>query len=345
MSDERIGANRLSYRVFVVTSTAAAVFIVLLVLYWSIQAILLTFAAVLFALAIGGMADTAARVTHVPRVVALVGVCLLFVGVTAGLSAWVGPRIADQMGRLSNELPEALDHVHSQVSSLGWLRLPSAQEFYNSSTDLIAPTLGVLRTAIGGVVAVVVILALGVYFAAQPQKYLELLLRVLPVDRRARFRDVILESGGTLQYWMLARAVCMLEVGVMTTIGLALLHIDLYIGLGVLAGLLNFVPNFGPVIAGSIAVLFASLAGPSTMFWVVGLYVGVQVVDNYVVGPLLEQRAVALPAAVNLIIQIAFGLLLGPLGLLLSTPLTIAGGVFVQRLYVEDLLGDVRTAE
>ena len=110
--------------------------------------------------------------------------------------------------------------------------------------------------------------------------------------------------------------------------------------LGLIAGLLSFIPNIGPVLAVIPALLLASLEGGRTVLYVAGLYLFVQALESYVFTPFMQQRIVSIPPALTIGVQLLFGLLAGTLGLLLATPLAALGMVLVRMLYVEDLLGD-----
>jgi predicted PurR-regulated permease PerM len=151
---------------------------------------------------------------------------------------------------------------------------------------------------------------------------------------------VLNESGSTLQSWLVAKLFEMLLIGGLTTLGLWLLGIELALVLGLIAGLLSFIPNIGPVLSVIPAVLLASLEGTRTMLYVVGLYTIVQALESYVFTPWMQQRIVSVPPALTISMQLLFGLLAGTLGLLLATPLVAVGMVLVRMLYVEDILGD-----
>jgi predicted PurR-regulated permease PerM len=128
--------------------------------------------------------------------------------------------------------------------------------------------------------------------------------------------------------------------GVLSGVALWLLGIPLAFLLGVLTGLLNFIPNIGPILAATPAVLLALTEGPTTALWVALLYVVLQNLEGFVLTPLVQQRTVALPAAVIILVQVLLGVLMGTLGVLLATPLAASVLVLVKMLYVEDALGD-----
>jgi predicted PurR-regulated permease PerM len=126
--------------------------------------------------------------------------------------------------------------------------------------------------------------------------------------------------------------------GTLTALGLWLLGVPLALTLGLLAALLNFIPNIGPIIAGVPAVLLALMHSPMQALYVVGLYLVLQSVDGYLLTPLVDRCTVSVPPALTLAAQ----MLLGGLGLALASPLTAAAIVLVQKLYIEDTLGDRR---
>jgi predicted PurR-regulated permease PerM len=100
------------------------------------------------------------------------------------------------------------------------------------------------------------------------------------------------------------------------------------------------VPNVGPFLAFIPALVLALTASAPRALAVLLLSLGVQGFESYVLTPLVEKRAVALPPALTITAQVLMAVLAGGLGLALAPPLAAAALVLVQRLYVEDTLGD-----
>jgi predicted PurR-regulated permease PerM len=186
----------------------------------------------------------------------------------------------------------------------------------------------------------VMVAFIGLYLAIDPGIYRRGLLSLVPLDRRARAAEILAAVGEALRGWLLGQVFAMLVVGVLATIGLWLLGIPLALALGLLAALLGFIPYLGPLAAAVPAVLLALLAGPQQALQVALLYVGIQLLEGYFLTPLVQQRAVHLPPALTISAMVVMGGLLGGLGLALAVPLTAAAIVLVQKLYVEDVLGD-----
>jgi len=121
---------------------------------------------------------------------------------------------------------------------------------------------------------------------------------------------------------------------------LVLLGVPFALTLAVLAAVLTFIPNFGPLISAIPAVLLGLLDGPMTAVWVAILFTAIQTVESYVLTPLIQQNTVDLPAALTITAQLVMGVFIGGIGLVVATPLTLVVVVLVRSLYVHDLLGD-----
>jgi len=135
----------------------------------------------------------------------------------------------------------------------------------------------------------------------------------------------------------------MAATGVLTGLGLWLLGIPLALTLALLAAVLTFVPYVGAIVSAIPALLLGLVHSPTMVLYVAILYVIVQLVEGYLLTPLIQQETVALPPALTIASLVLFGALFGPLGLMLGTPLAAVGLVLVRMAYVEDVLeqGDV----
>lgn len=238
-----------------------------------------------------------------------------------------------------------MQQVKERIEQYQWSRrlfsqAPQAEEMLPDKADLLAEATGVFSTTLGALANVVIILFIGLFLAVEPRLYTDGLIRLVPIGRRARAREVLYAVGDVLQWWLVGKVVAMLVIGVLTALGLWLLGVELALTLGLIAALLTFIPNIGPVLALVPAVLLALLHSPTQALYVVLLYLAIQTVESYVLTPLVQRRTVSLPPALTISAQVALGVLLGGLGLVLATPLTVALLVLIQRLYIEDTLGD-----
>lgn len=325
-----------------ITATAVA----LLFLAWQLREVaVLLIAAILVALFLSAAADWISDHSPIPRGVALALVVLtIFGGLT--LLFWLrGPSLAAEVEELQTRLPEAVERLKERVGEyeLGQRVIdeaPSMGDLLSDRETVFSRVTGVVSATFGAITTFVLILFLGIVIAAEPGTYLKGTLALVAPDRRPRTRDALTEAGGAMRAWLLSKLIRMVVIGVVVGVGLMLLRVPAPFLLGVIAALLTFIPNFGPIIAAVPAVLLGLIEGPQTALYVALLYIGVQAAESYVLDPLLDRKIVAIPPGLTLTTQIMLGMLVGPIGLAVATPLAAASVVLVRMLYVEDVLGD-----
>lgn len=327
-------------RALVAVSVAAGVFILLALLWYAADVLLLVFAAVLLAVALRGLASLVGRVTNLSESWSLALVTALLLSALAGVAILLAPRVSEQVDELAGNLPRAFDALAERANRYGWARrlmaeLPPPDQLLKGGGGVLARVTGVFSTALGSLVNAAIIISVGAYLAADPRLYTSGLLRLVPPGGRERAREVLTRLGSTLRRWLVGRLVLMAFNAALTWAGLSLLGVPLALTLGLLAGLLNFVPNVGPIVAAVPAVLIALTQSPEQAVNVVLLYVVLQSVDGYLFTPLVQKRTVELPPALTITAQVLLGVLLGGAGVVLATPLTAAALVLVRALYVE----------
>lgn len=322
---------------------------VVLVLLWSswyfANVLLLTFAGVLLAVFLRGIAEWLSARLPIPIGLSLTLVVLALIAAFGLVLLLFGPTISRGFDELAQALPQALEQLEDTIKQHRFLNNAFERALQDGPSTLLTPTTfnrvaGIFSTVLGALTGLLIILVNGLYFSVEPGVYVNGMVRLVPIDRRGRAREVLAELGHVLRWWLIGRLVSMTLVGIMTGLGIWLLGLPGAAALGFLAGLLSFVPNIGPVIAAVPAVLVGLMQGPQMALYVVLLYAGIQTVESYFITPLVQRRAVSLPPALILAVQIAMGLALGVLGVLLATPLALVVLVLVQMLYVNDVLGD-----
>ncbi|HZW03778.1 MAG TPA: AI-2E family transporter [Anaerolineaceae bacterium] len=315
------------------------------VVWMAYDALLLVFACILVAVLLYDLSCRLMKWLPVPRGVALGLVVLLFF-LVLGLGGWLmAPQVAQQANELADAVPKSFDRLRTALEEHKLLRslavnLPSTEKLMERVSSVL-PQAGLFFSGMLGVIGNVAIIAfVGTYFAAQPRVYIDGAVTLVPHRKRERVRQVIEELGATLGQWLFGKMVSMLIVGVVTGVGLALLGVPLALVLGILAGLLDFIPYLGPIMAGVPAVLLALSESPTQALYVILLFLGVQVLEGYLLLPLIERRTVSLPPALTIIMQVLLGTVFGLAGVALATPLTAVLMVVVTMLYVQDVLGD-----
>ena len=186
-------------------------------------------------------------------------------------------------------------------------------------------------TAIGAVTSMLMIIVIGIFVAIEPKLYDKGVAWMLPVGNRARFYEISNRVGFTLRRLMFGRIVGMLFEGVFTWIMLLVGGVPMAALLGLLTGLLAFVPNIGAIISGVLMVAVGFSAGSGEGLWAIFVYFLVQNVDGYLVVPYIARRTVDLAPALVLAAQLLFGALFGVLGLLLADPIVATIKVALEK--------------
>ncbi len=301
--------------------------------------LLVVFAGVLLAVVLRGLADLLGRYTRLPPGWSLLVVLVVMLAALVAFVVLAIPEVGRQFDELVAQLPGAVQKVTSKLEQTEWGRwvLGRASKVgqWLARPEAMQSAQQALSTTLGAGAGVVVLLFVGVYVAAQPGLYLDNGLRLLPAARRPRARAIAGECGATLRWWMVGMVASMTIIGIATWVGLLVLGVPLALVLAVLAAILTFIPNFGPILAAVPAILLGLSQGTSTALWVLGLYVGIQAVESNAITPLIQRRAVSLPPALTIVAQMIMGALAGVLGVIMATPLIALTLVLVRRLHVD----------
>jgi predicted PurR-regulated permease PerM len=311
-------------------------------LLWQLtHVLLLIFASILLAILLRNIARPIqhyGKLAERPSV--LVAILLVVVALTA-FAVLLGAQIQAQAAALLENLPELVDTAENRLGIDGigdWLR--EQQLSILKDDALMLNVASYSATIFGAVGYLVVVVAAAIYLALNPSTYVNGLLMLVPPDQQDKARETLNTLGRALGLWLLGQLAAMVLVGVFTTLGLWLLGVPSALALGVIAGLLEFVPLIGPIVAAVPAVLVALGQEPTLALWVIGLYTLLQQVEGYLILPLVQERAVDLPPVVTIFAILAFGALFGIMGLLLATPLAVVCLVLVKKLWVRETLNE-----
>jgi len=323
-------------KVWITVAIAAFVVILLWIIKTTFNVLLLILAGALIALYFRALSRIIHRKLHVKEkwcVPLAIIVSILFLALFIGFT---GNRIAQQVQELSQTLPASVEKMKQQLneSAVGRQILEQA-----SSGDNMQKASAVLksffRSTFGVLGDVYVVLFLGLFFTASPKVYVSGFLKLMPSGARPAAASIVNSIGLTLTKWLKGKLLAMLVVAVLTLIGLLLIGVPMAFALALIAGVLNFIPNFGPLIAMIPAVLIGFTQSPVTAALVAGLYIVVQVVESNIITPQIQKKLVSIPPALIIIAQLFMGVLTGGWGLLLATPLTLIIMIVTRELYIK----------
>ncbi len=221
---------------------------------------------------------------------------------------------------------EMLDQIHraNVLGATGW------------ATRIVTTIAGLITRGVG--YAVIALFA-AIYLAAEPERYRRLCLRLVPPPYRLTAETLFLTTGAILERWLLGQIVVMITIGLLSGFGLWLLGIQAAFALGLMGGLLCFIPYVGAVLAAIPAVFVALTQGPLEAGSVILMYAGVHFVEGNFITPMVQAQATSFPPVLAILSTVAFSMLLGPLGMLLAAPLTLFLMAVIEILYVQHGLG------
>ena len=199
---------------------------------------------------------------------------------------------------------------------------------------------GFLSSTISVFAGLVLILVLSIYIGADPDTYHDGLMKLFPRPWRKRAGEVLTAISIALRKWLVTQLIAMMVIGVVSTVVLLILGVNAAVPLGVIAGLLEFVPTVGPILSALPAIAMGFVDSPQKALAVIVAYIAIQQMENYLLIPFLMREGVDLPPALTIIAQAIMALIFGFLGLLCAVPLLAATMVAVKMLYVQDVVGE-----
>ncbi|QYM78740.1 AI-2E family transporter [Horticoccus luteus] len=321
--------------------------VALFALSWMLRDVcLIAFGALVFAVAIRALASPLHRRLHVPEGLSVGIVVVLLVALALGLSWLFGRQIAAQLEGLGQRLPQAVTDLRAWVA-----QLPGGEFILSRVSSVTDGGEGGGGNALAGVQKflalgattlghAVIMFFGGVFMAASPAVYRDGAVRLFPVGYRKKLHGALMGSGEALRKWLVGQLVSMICVGTLTGVGLAVIGAPLPLVLGIMAGLFNFIPILGPVLAFGPGVLVAFTDSPQTAVYAGLVYFLVQELEGHAITPLAQRWAVRLPPAVGLFAVLTFAMLFGFFGVLFGMPLAVVVMVLVRKLYVRDALED-----
>ncbi len=334
----RVGGRTAGF-ITLAIATMAAVFLVVRLA----DLILMIFSSVLLAMLLLALTGPLQQKLHMHRSAALVTVLAALLCLTGLLSWLFGTQMAAQLSSLTVLLPRswhAFEAYLGQTSSGGVIldQIRSARWPDNLVITWATRLVGNVASVI---VAAVIVLVGAIYLAFHPETYRNGVLKLIPKERRRRADEVLEACRRALTQWLIGQTASVVFIALTASVGLWLAGVPSPLALGLLAGLGQAVPVVGPWATAAPGLLVSAAQGPETFGWALFVYLITTQIESNLLTPLLLRKMSEVPMAVTLFAVVAMGMLLGPLGVLLATPLAVLAYVLVRTVYLEDVLGDV----
>ncbi|MBO0734572.1 MAG: AI-2E family transporter [Methylocapsa sp.] len=274
---------------------------------------------------------------RLPRWLALILSALIIVCVVGGTIYLFGRGVASELQEVIHRVEVAKNTIDTMLrgSGLGKAILQQAQSINIPITKFLGQIFGGGISFLAGIVVAVFA---GVYLAAQPSLYREGFGMLFPPQRRAYANEMVAHLGGALRLWLLGQLIEMVIIGVLSGFAVWLIGLPSPVALGVIAGVAEFVPYLGPILAAIPALLVAVTVNLAALLWTLLAYVLIHQAEGHLVMPLIQRRMVHIPPAVMLMSIVTLSFLFGPLAIVFAAPITVVLFVLVAKVYVRDRL-------
>lgn len=329
------------YKLTVAEFTSRALIVVgllaLAAIGWRVADIfVLIFGGIILAVVLRSVMAVITRFTPLRGRWALLVAIIALIVLVGLLGLLIGSRVTTQMGQLTQTLPRAWARLRQSIEGTAPGRaLMRGVQSQTSISSWVQQLRSIATVTFGALVDAGVILFTGLYFAADPPLYRRGLLHLVPPSAREHVERGMDRMVADLGHWLRGVLLAMLSIGVVWGLGLWVIGIPLALALGILAGVLEFIPYIGPIVAAIPALLVAFTISPTKAVAVLALYVVVHLFEGEILVPLIQRWAVALPPAVGIVAVVVFGWLFGLLGIIFATPLAVAIIALVDALYVQ----------
>jgi predicted PurR-regulated permease PerM len=317
--------SRVSFMLVAITVLALTIGLV-----WMGRVIfLLLFASIIGAILLTTVSDWLHNRLKIKQGHALALFIFVFFAIVALLVWRLGPNVVDQFADLEVQLPRAAHSLLNQVQTHQWgqwllRQSPGSSQISDGFSFAITRIGGIVVSSATILAGLVIVFSLSIYFSAEPGMYYNGLRRVVPEEHREKLDACAASVAQILRWWVLTKLLSMTMVGVLISIGLAIVGVPLAGTLGIIAALMTFIPNVGPLISVIPAVLLAMADSPAKGLLTLLVFAIVFTLEGYVVTPLLERNIVRLPPAFTLTMQLLLAVVAGPVGVALAAPVAAA---------------------
>ncbi|MEK4031829.1 AI-2E family transporter [Methylocystis sp. IM3] len=320
----------------------AAIFICLAlapVLVWYLfDVILITVGALLVATLLS-LGAAPFRKIKLPYSLALMLSGLLIVSVIGGAGYLFGSGVISDLDVVLGRIEDAR---HSAVAAMQGSPFGQTimRHLENANVPVGQLVGGVFRVSATFFLAILVTIFAGVYLAAQPSLYRAGIFKLSPHGWRNQMNDILDHLGDGLRLWLLGQLVQMFIIGALTGTAVLLIGLPSPLALGVIAGVLEFIPYLGPILSALPAILVAVTVNVPAVIWTIVAYLLIHQAEGQLVMPLIQRQMTYIPPAVMLLSIATITALFGWIGAIFAAPITVILFVLVSKLYVRDMLGE-----
>ncbi len=319
---------------------------------WQIrQLLLMAFGAILLATSLNQLARYFRHQWKIPRSRSLLLALMTFLGTLVAFFWAIVPSLSTQVREIgTSQIPRLLRLAQTWEVTLRQYvpesmlpdmeKLP--QQVQPVLQSLLGSSLAIFSGSLGTLLNLLLLIVLTVMMLVQPQAYRRVFVSLFPQFYRQRVEEILDECEVSLGKWVVGAMIGMVAIALLTTLGLYVLGVPAPLALGILAGLLNFIPNLGPTLSVILPMGIALLDSPLKSLLVFILYFIVQQIESSLLTPYIMSRQVSLLPALTLLAQLFFASFFGFAGLILALPLSVVTMIWFRSVLIEDVLNNWR---
>ena len=344
---EKQKQSSLSYvaKVWTAVGITAFTVIMILLIYRTFNVFLLLLAASLIALFFNAVSNKIRKWTGLKDGVSL-AVTIMLIFLLAGLFFWlVGAEAQKQFKELQEAVPVMIDNaqVYLNKTTLG-------QKISRQITDIenqkkVLPLIhSFFKSSFGVFGDVYIVIFLAMFLSVSPFDYLNGLVNLVPRRGKTKAKQLFEDIGYNLSKWIKGAIISGFVIFILISIVCLIIGVDMWLILAITAGLLNVIPNFGPIIAMIPAVMVALLTSPTQALLVAGSFILVQAIEGNLITPNIQKKLLSIPPALLISFQVLMGTLTGGWGIVLAVPMLVIVITVVKNLYLDRNMG-IETSE
>jgi predicted PurR-regulated permease PerM len=320
-------------RIFIVVAIAA-----LAAAAWLLRdVIILAFGAVIVALLLRLGAEP--FLLWLPRHAAVALSGIIIAAVLAGAGYLLATHVGGQLKDVVQNVDDVAKGITASIqgSDIGKRLFPSDGDIGTSPASLLS---NVFSMSTRFFEALIVMVISGVYLATQPDIYQHGLIQLLPPRLHRQAATALAEIGTALRLWLIGQLVQMVLIGLITAFAVWMIGLPSPLALGLIAGVAEFVPYIGAILASIPALLMATIKGLDIVVWTGVAYLIIHQIEGELIAPLIQRHMISIPPALTLLGMVAVSYLFGTYAVVLAAPLVIAIFIAVKGLYIRDTLGE-----
>jgi predicted PurR-regulated permease PerM len=322
-------------RVWQTTAIVCLTLIIILIVRVAFSILLMAMAGVLIAVYFHGLAGLIQRKTRLRKRTSLLISIIATTLILFALTWIIGNKIQRQVVELSVSLPQTVSAARIKMSEtpigqkiLEYTSGDNSQKLMDTATNFFSTSFGVLGD-------LYIIIFLSIFFTSDPRLYEQGILFLFPPSQKNKGKIIMSRISTSLKGWLKSILISMVLITILISLSLTLLHMPATMVLGIITGLLEVIPNFGPIIAMIPGVLLAFTISTKMAVLVALIYIAAQTIVASIVTPLLQKKIINLPPALTLISQLIMGALSGVMGIILAVPLLSIVIILVDELYIK----------